>query len=145
MIEFIALTKELLHDSLGKIIPETRGFEFINWSEENFTRDLPDKWKFSIAVFIDSVISGFSINSNKSGIFYIHFFYIFNKHRSSKIGKNLLDACEKTALDNSIDTIRLICHKDNYKALNFYFRNGFYIKKIDENIDFQYLMEKKLN
>jgi ribosomal protein S18 acetylase RimI-like enzyme len=145
MIEFKVLTKDILDNNLSKIIPETGKFVFINWNEENFLLELPDKWKFSIAFFIDGVISGFSVNSNKTGIFYIHFFYIFEKYRSSQYGKNLLDACEKKAREYKIDTMRLICHKDNYRALNFYFRNGFFIKNIDMNISSQYLMEKKLN
>jgi len=144
MIEFVPMTKEILRVNLSSIIHETRNFEFIDWGEENYLLDLPDKWKMSVAAIEDGVIAGFSINSNKGGIFYIHFFYVFEKYRSSGVGKELIASCERFALDNGINKIQLRCHRDNSRALNFYFRNGFRIKEMDAAAAGQYILEKNL-
>jgi ribosomal protein S18 acetylase RimI-like enzyme len=142
MIEFVPMTKELLKNNLDFIMQEVRDFEFIDWSERNYLRDLPDKWKLSIAALSDGVMGGFSINSDKEGIFYIHFFYIFDKYRSSGMGKKLIGSCEKLASNNGMREIQLRCHKDNIRALNFYFQNGFQIKKVDARMQAQYILEK---
>lgn len=142
MLRIETLTKDTLQKHLPEIVNEAKDFEFQDWKEKNYLRDLPDKWKFSILAFFNSKLMGFSINSNKSGIFYIHFFYIYKGFRSSGIGKRLIAACEKISRENNIKTLQLMCHKDNFTAINFYFNNKFYIKSINNN-NF-YIMEKIL-
>ena len=144
MTRYSVFTKDLLKKNLTDIMNEVSNFEYNNWREENYLIDLPDKWKFSIGIFTDDFLSGFSFNSNKVNIFYIHFFYIFKQFRGGGIGKNLLNNCEKISIDNGIKTMQLKCHKNNTDALNFYFENKFYIKNISLQNDNYYLMEKKL-
>jgi ribosomal protein S18 acetylase RimI-like enzyme len=144
MAEFSILTKELLTEHLAEIINEVKDFSYEHWQEENYTRELADKWKLSTAVFVNGGLAGFSVNSNKNAVFHIHFFHIFKKYRNKKIGELLINLCAKTSLENNIKTMQLKCHKDNFKALNFFFNNGFHIKKIDENKNNLYLMEKIL-
>lgn len=144
MTEFFVFTKELLNEYISEIIIEVKDFRFEYWEEENYKRELKDKWKLSTAVFVDGLLAGFSFNSNKNEVFHIHFFYIFKKYRNKRLGASMVNYCAKTSLENNIETMQLKCHKDNFKALNFYFENGFHIKKIDENDGNLYLMEKIL-
>lgn len=144
MVKLIPMTRDFLRNNLAYIMQEVRDFEFIDWGERNFLRDFPDKWKLSIAALNDGDLCGFSINSSKEGIFYIHFFYIFDKYRSFGIGKKLIGGCEKFASNNGMREIQLRCHKDNIKALNFYFQNGFRIKEVDARMQAQYILEKNL-
>jgi ribosomal protein S18 acetylase RimI-like enzyme len=144
MIEYSIFTKDLLKKHLTEIINEVKGFEFSNWGEENFLRDMPEKWKLSIGVFSNGALAGFSFNSNKINIYYIHFFYIFKKYRNTGLGKSLLNICIDSSLQNNLKTIQLMCHKDNAGALGFYLKNSFHIKSISENDINLYLMEKNL-
>lgn len=145
MIEFSTFTRKLLKDHLNEIIKEVKGFEFNDWHEENFLRDMPDKWKFSIAVFAEKSLAGFSFNSKKVNVFYIHFFYIFKDYRNTGIGKSLMDVCINTTLKNNLKIMQLICHEDNTDALEFYYKNKFYVKGITERNGSLYLMEKILS
>ena len=144
MIEFSTFTRKLLKHHLNEIINEIIGFEFTNWQEENFLREMPDKWKFSIAAFKERSLAGFSINTKKINIFYIHFFYIFKDYRNSGLGKSLLNFCMNTARANNLKVMQLICHKDNTNALEFYDKNKFYIKGTSVKDSNLYLMEKIL-
>lgn len=127
---------------LPEIISEVKSFEFINWSDENYLMDLSDKWKYSLAAFLNDIICGFSINSSKKGLFYIHFFYVFRKFRQNEIGKSLLNSCENLSLTKGIKVLQLKCHRDNANAKRFYIRHGFNITGMDKNT--YYIMEKKL-
>ena len=145
MPEIYTFTKEILKKYIDAIIRDTSDFEYNNWKEENFLLDLPDKWEFSIALFDGSSITGFSINSRKSDVFYMHFFYILKKYRKSKAGEGLLNACENKAAENKLQIVRLKCNKNNFAALNFYLKNGYAINKTDLHDSNLYLLEKKLN
>ena len=78
-------------------------------------------------------------------MFYIHFFYILKKYRKSNEGETLLSACENKAEENNLQIVRLKCNKNNFIALNFYFKNGYIVSKTDLNDINLYLLEKKLS
>ena len=144
-MEFVTFSKETLNIYIDIIINDTHDFEYNNWEKEDFFLDLPDKWKFSIALLNENIISGFSINSRKSDIFYIHLFYILKKFRKFNFGKTLLKECEKKAKENNLQTVQLKCNKNNSEALSFYLKNGYEIIKTGLPEKKLYLMDKKLN
>ncbi len=144
MLQITDLTKELLKKHLAELMNEAKGFDYINWTEENYLKELPDKWHYSMAAFIDNSICGFSINSNKFGTFYIHFFYIFRDYRNMGIGKKLLERCESICSNNGLNILHLKCHKDNSEAIKFYSKHGFEISCVDTNNSNLYVMEKNL-
>lgn len=144
-MEFVTLTKEILNTYIDVIIDDTINFEYNNWEKENFFFDLPDKWELSIAILNSNSICGFSINSRKSDIFYIHFFYILKKFRNAKMGAGLLSECEKKAKETNLNAVQLKCNKNNSGAMNFYLRNGFVYIKSDPYEKALYYLEKKIN
>lgn len=141
----ITLTQDLMSKYMTEVIREVEGFEYLNWTEENYLKDLPEKWKYSLAVLTNENICAFSINSRKSGIYYIHFFYVFEKFRNKGIGKKLLKACENLSNSESIRKLQLKCPKDNLRARKFYLENGYYMAGNDEKKDNYYLLEKKIS
>ncbi len=143
-MEFVTLAKETLNTYIDTILNDTIDFEYNNWKKVNFFVDLPKKWEYSVAMLNDNFISGFSINSRKSDIFYIHFFYIFKKFRKSKLGTALIKECEKRANEAHLEAIQLKCNKNNSSALNFYLNNGYEILKNDLTERDLYLLEKKI-
>jgi ribosomal protein S18 acetylase RimI-like enzyme len=144
-LQIETLTKDLMHKYLPHILHEVKGFQYTNWKQENYLKDLPDKWKYSLAAIVDQTICGFSVNSNKSGIFYIHFFYVFKDYRKIGIAKYLLIACEKICRKESRTSIQLKCPKNNKSAMRFYERNGFNIAGIEEKKKINFILEKKIS
>jgi len=143
-VEFVTFSKEILNLYIDIIINDTIDFEYNNWKKENFFLDMPDKWKFSIALLNENLITGFSINSRKSDIFYIHFFYILKKFRKFNFGKSLLKECEKKAKEYNLQTMQLKCNKNNSSAMSFYLKNGYEIINTGFTEKNLYLIDKKL-
>lgn len=142
MLQITTLTEDLLDKHISDILTETKDFGFNNWNRENFYISLPDKWNLSIAILYNQVFVGFSINSRKQDIFYIHFFYIFKNHRNSNKGFFMLKECEKRAIDYGLKLVQLKCQFENKAALNFYLKHGFSITgKMAGHI--YHLLEKK--
>ena len=139
----ITLTQDLMNKYMAEVIREVEGFEYMNWTKENYLKDLPEKWKYSLLVLTNDNICAFSVNSRKPGIYYIHFFYVFKKFRNKGIGKKLLKACENLSQSESIKKLQLKCHKNNINARKFYLENGYYIAGNDEKKN-NYLLEKKI-
>ena len=140
-----ALTKDVMCKYLPNILTEVRGFRYISWEVENYLKELPGKWNYSLAATIEQTICGFSVNSDKSGLLYVHFFYVFKNYRKIGIGKYLLIACENICREENIRAIQLKCHKNNSNAKRFYERNGFDIIGIDEKKDNYYIMRKQIS
>ncbi|MCX6250380.1 MAG: N-acetyltransferase [Bacteroidetes bacterium] len=128
MIRICQLTKLELDRMLPLFLEQTRGFEYNNWTRENFLSDLPDKWLLSIFAESDRKTAGFSINSHKEDALHIHYFFVFKEYRKLFLGNKMLDHCVKIAKENDLSRLTLKCNFENYKAVNFYFRNGFHIE-----------------
>ena len=143
MINITKLTKKLMSQYIDDFISEVQSFQYQDWTKENYLRDLPNKWEYSIISFCNHEIGGFSINSEKNDVFYIHFFYIFQKYRNSKLGSKIIESCVKTAKAKKKRTIWLKCHRDNIGAINFYFKKKFYILDCDPNNNL-FLMERRI-
>jgi ribosomal protein S18 acetylase RimI-like enzyme len=140
-----ALTKALMHKYLPDILTEVKDFRYLNWIEENFLIDLPGKWKYSLAAVVDQTLCGFSINSNKFGVLYIHFFYVYKNYRRKGVGNNLLVACENICRRENRTALKLKCRITNASAKQFYERNGFNIIGIDEKKESYYIMQKQIS
>ncbi|KYC48911.1 MAG: aminoalkylphosphonic acid N-acetyltransferase [Candidatus Methanofastidiosum methylothiophilum] len=61
---------------------------------------------------------------HKNGTTQINELVVNSKYRNKGIGKELLDFAIKKAKDNGMDEIEVGVMKDNYKAIEFYKKNG---------------------
>ena len=64
---------------------------------------------------------------NYKSFYFLHKFYIDNQKQRSGIGAELLQYVISTLI--TPQTIELTVNRQNYKAINFYFKNGFVIKE----------------
>jgi ribosomal protein S18 acetylase RimI-like enzyme len=98
------------------------------YSAENLSLQMEQGHSFSI-VFIDSLPVGYiSLSTKNEKDYFLHKFYIDIDEQSKGIGSRLL-----SHIIDSIplaETIELTVNRKNYKAINFYFKNGFSIKEI---------------
>jgi ribosomal protein S18 acetylase RimI-like enzyme len=140
-MEITGFNRNEVAKNLDLLIKEISDFRFESWNSENFLRELPRKWDLSLVVKEGQKILGFSFNSCKDDVLYIHFFYVFKDSRSKNIGKILLKDCTRLAKKNKFHGISLKCNIDNFGAIGFYLRNGFKIAGRETNF---FLMSKAL-
>lgn len=79
-----------------------------------------------------------SATKEPDGDWFLNKLYVDTTNQRSGIGKGLMDFI---IFENSIDKMRLQVNRQNYKAINFYFKYGFVIEKVaDFNIGDGYFM-----
>lgn len=84
--------------------------------------------------------AGYISISNEDGHLFLHKFYIDLPYQKLGIGSSILNQAI-TNFAGAID-IRLQVNRKNYKAINFYFKNGFSIERAEDfDIGNGYLME----
>ena len=72
-------------------------------------------------------IAFISIKELEKGNFFINKFYVDTQTQSSGVGKLFFEFLLR---DFNPEVIRLQVNRMNYKAINFYFKNGFVIEKV---------------
>jgi diamine N-acetyltransferase len=81
-------------------------------------------------------VMGFvSISQKEDSEFFIHKFYILPEKHGKHIGSKVMDMLRDLMVKNSkarTTRIRLTVNRQNYKAINFYFKNGFIIEKVED-------------
>ncbi len=98
------------------------------YSADSLKKQMKEGQVFTL-VYDSGVPSGYiSISSKDNESFFLHKFYIDNEKQRSGIGAALLHYILSTL--TTAKTIELTVNRQNYKAINFYFKNGFIIKKI---------------
>jgi ribosomal protein S18 acetylase RimI-like enzyme len=131
-MEFFTTSKEEISKNIDLLLNETKSFKFETWGKENFLMDLPGKWELSIVAKSAGEIIGFSFNSKKEQAMHIHYFYIFQTYRNSKLGVLMLQKCTEIARQYKLPVIALKCNISNFRALNFYMKNDFVITSLEE-------------
>lgn len=80
-----------------------------------------------------------SINSADAKNYWIHKFYILNNEQAKGIGKKVFQ--EALKIMNNPESICLTVNRQNYKSINFYFKQGFTINEVaDFDIGDNYFM-----
>ena len=109
------------------------------YSIESLQQQLNDGCVF-ILEFINENPCGFiSVSKKNEGEYFIHKLYVDVEQHRNGLGKALLD--EALSRFNAWQKIRLTVNRQNFKAINFYFKNGFVIEEVaDFNIGNGYVM-----
>jgi ribosomal protein S18 acetylase RimI-like enzyme len=116
-----------LEDHCDKFIALLKDQENEYWNRENFLKELPNKFNFSLHATLNDQLVGYVIASSKNDLAYIHKFMVDQDCRGKKIGFHLL----KTFIENinklNYYNIALTTEKYNSLAIKFYLNNGFKI------------------
>lgn len=109
------------------------------YSEESLKNQIRRESHIFIGAYIRNKMEGFiSYSKTTDEDFVIHKIYINPEIHRKGIGKRLLD---HVFGKSNFKTIRLTVNRQNYKAINFYFKNGFIIEKcIDMDIGEGFVM-----
>lgn len=80
-------------------------------------------------VYLNNLPLGYvSISTNDNKNYFLNKFYILVDEHKKGIGSELFNYLLNKIKD--AETIKLTVNRQNYKAINFYFKNGFTIKEI---------------
>jgi ribosomal protein S18 acetylase RimI-like enzyme len=126
---------DLAHRIWNDHYPEIIGQEQVDYmlqrmyDKESLKKQIASKDQFFLS-FDESLnrYTGFlSITNQGNGSFFINKFYIDTRLQRSGIGERFFDFFIE---EFSPEVIRLQVNRQNYKAINFYFKNGFTIEKV---------------
>ncbi len=70
-----------------------------------------------------------SVSSDNGAYFFLHKFYIQQQIANKGIGTEVLEILIKTISPKSLT---LTVNRQNYKSINFYFKNGFKIDRVED-------------
>jgi len=124
------LAKDIWHKHYADIIDKAQ-IEYMlkkMYSEEKLLQQIAEGHIFTI-VYADNKPAGYiSISSKNGKNYFLHKFYIEVANHGKGIGSQLFaNALQQM---NNPETIELTVNRKNYKAINFYFKNGFVIKEV---------------
>jgi len=101
------------------------------YSINSIVKQMNEGQKFTIVFDSKQAIGYISISTSDNENFFLHKFYVdTNEHRKG-IGSSLFNHLLETDLKKA-KTIELTVNRQNFKAINFYFKNGFYIKSVED-------------
>lgn len=106
---------------------ENKSFATDKLSRRNFRYLLTKANAITLAEVVDNTIRGYSIILYNTGtsLARLYSFAVDPDFRNQGIGKQLLGASEKAAIDYDCISMRLEVRKDNYNAIQFYKKNGY--------------------
>lgn len=111
------------------ITPQQIDYMLINmYSNEQLLKQMEAGQVFTLAYFQNEPVGYISISTSDNKNYFLHKFYILvNEHRKglgSELFKHILQQIKNAK------TLELTVNRKNYKAINFYFKNGFVIKEV---------------
>jgi ribosomal protein S18 acetylase RimI-like enzyme len=98
------------------------------YSVESLSDQINRGHNFTLVYDKDKAIGYISLESKNGKDYFLHKFYIEVNDQRRGIGSSLFDSVEKGI--SGATTIELTVNRQNYKAINFYFKKGFVIKEI---------------
>lgn len=88
----------------------------------------------------DHLIGYVAVSKKAEGDYFLNKFYIDQSHQGKGLGKAVFKAIISEY--SQLKTLRLTVNRKNYTSINFYFRLGFLIEKVEDfDIGNGYLME----
>ncbi len=123
------------------IITQTQMDYMMDWmySADSLAKQMADGARFFMLEYDGKTVGYMSI-SNDAGNLFLNKFYIDTDYQRLHLGSQALELA--LAAFSGAKTIRLQVNRRNFKAINFYFKNGFSIEKVEDfDIGNNYLME----
>lgn len=98
------------------------------YNTESISQQMKDKQHYTLVYDNNIAIGYISISTKDDKNYFLHKFYVEVDEQRKGIGSQLLDYILSTM--NTAETIELTVNRQNFKAINFYFKRGFIIKEV---------------
>lgn len=99
------------------------------YSPKSLTGQIEKAHSFLVAINNNTILGYLSLYKKSDGSFFLDKLYVDTSQQRNKIGRDLLKECFKHTGSNEI---RLQVNRRNFKAINFYFKEGFKIEKVED-------------
>lgn len=98
------------------------------YASESVRKQMKDQQNFTIVLDNNTPIGYMSVSTKDGKNYFLHKLYVEVSEQRKGTGAQLL----KHLLDShqALETIELTVNRQNYKAINFYFKHGFVIKEV---------------
>jgi len=129
----IPIIANLAKEIWNKHYPEIIGQQQIDYmldkfySEEALKAQLNEGQDFYLVMDEEVALGYVSMSQKAPSEYFLHKFYINQNQQKKGLGTIVLN--QLLALYPSAKTVRLTVNRQNYKSINFYFKNGFTIEK----------------
>lgn len=112
------------------IIPPEQMDYMLNlmYSPDSLLKQISDGHKFTLVHNDETPIGYISLSTKDNKNYFLHKLYVEVDEQGKGIGSSLFTYILKEIPD--AETIELSVNRQNYKAVNFYFKNGFVIKEV---------------
>jgi RimJ/RimL family protein N-acetyltransferase len=95
--------------------------------------------QFYFIIFENETIGFISVTNEKDGCWMLNKFYVLDKEAGKGIGTEIMEELKKIIQPKKI---RLTVNRNNFKSINFYFKNGFRIDSVAQfDIGEGYIMD----
>lgn len=124
------LAEQIWKDYYPSIIGDRQVEYMLNkfYSKLALLEQMKNKQQFYLIYEDDNPLGYISVTQQGDKEYFLNKFYIDTKMHNKGIGSEAFELLFRTL--NSPDKISLTVNRQNYKAINFYFRNGFIIEKV---------------
>jgi ribosomal protein S18 acetylase RimI-like enzyme len=135
----IRLRRDLVAEKIAAFVAVGQDVPHEYWGEENFLRDLPEKWRLSLVCLDDAgAPEGYAIASRPElDLVHLHHLMVRPGLRGTGLGALLLGELLHRAARAGGKRVRLKVHVDNVGALRFYEREGF--RRVSSDSDYHVL------
>lgn len=109
------------------------------YSPRSLLRQMEEGHVFTLVYNTTVPICYISLSTKDDKSYFLHKFYVLVDEQAKGVGSDLFRHVMKQMPE--AETIELTVNRQNYKAINFYFKNGFVIKEVaDFDIGNNYFM-----
>ena len=98
------------------------------YSPESLLQQMKGGHQFTLVNDNEKSIGYCSISTKDNKNYFLHKFYVETADQNIGIGTQLFAYLFNSL--NNVESIELTVNRQNYKAINFYFKNGFVIKEV---------------
>jgi len=110
------------------------------YSSDSLGGQMDEGQNFYLVLEDGKTLGYVSMSQKSEGECFLHKFYIHQSNQGKGMGTEVLE--KLLALYPSAKNIRLTVNRQNYKSINFYFKNGFIIEKtVDIEIGNGFVMD----
>lgn len=131
----IALIQDLAQNIWRQYYPSIISIEQIEYmlelmySKQSLLEQMKKNHHFYLAYDNNSAVGFASVSTSDGKAWFLHKFYILPSLHRKGIGTQFLKFLENEV---SPETLELTVNRQNYKSINFYFKNGFVIEKVED-------------
>ncbi len=98
------------------------------YSAESIGKQMEDGQQYTLVYENLKPVGYTALSTVDDKNYFLHKFYVEVSEHRKGIGSQLFEHLLKT--NKTVETIELVVNRENYKAINFYFKKGFVIKQI---------------